>query len=308
MAAETFALDLPEDYSLEQTVWLLRRTKNNLVDMWHERRYIRALQTSAGPCIVAVEQRQPAAAEVRVSGLCLTSCVRHELSATLRRMLGLDLDISALARRFDADPRLRELPSNAPGMRPPRFPTLFETIASVVPFQQLSLAAGVAVLGRLVQQLGQRLSVGGKTAWLFPAAETIASAAPAVLRSSGMSAVNCATLRSTAQAIVGGDIGEDLLEALPTLELIKVLDDLPGIGPWSAALIALRGLGRLDSFPPEDSGVRRSLGSFFGGDAPLDAEDERRMLEELGPARGLLYFYTLAWRLRQQGAFAVPGL
>jgi len=76
------------------------------------------------------------------------------------------------------------------------------------------------------------------------------------------------------------------------------LRELPGIGPWSAALVLLRGLGRLDVFPPGDVGAMRGLSALLrvGPGAPLD-----RAIERFGDLRGYLYFYGLGSSLLKKG-------
>ena len=56
----------------------------------------------------------------------------------------------------------------------------------------------------------------------------------------------------------------------------------------------LRGLGRLDVFPPRDSGAARSL-ALLSGEPHVDQAD---LFERLGPARGMLYYHLLLGRLR----------
>ena len=69
---------------------------------------------------------------------------------------------------------------------------------------------------------------------------------------------------------------------------------LRGIGPWSAAVVLLRGFGRLDTFPLRDSGVARTA-ALLSGDPNVDLD---AVLEALGPTRGMLYYHLLLGRLR----------
>ena len=50
---------------------------------------------------------------------------------------------------------------------------------------------------------------------------------------------------------------------MPSRQAQHALMELPGIGPWSAALVLLRGFGRLDVFPPGDVGAARGLGPLL---------------------------------------------
>jgi DNA-3-methyladenine glycosylase II len=85
-----------------------------------------------------------------------------------------------------------------------------------------------------------------------------------------------------------------------------MLRTIKGIGPWTATLILLRGLGRLDVFPMNDSSVLRNL-AFVAGPTHLDIDE---VLAALGAQRGMLYYLLLA-RLELRGdlgrASAVPA-
>ncbi|MHB1938064.1 MAG: hypothetical protein ACYCOR_15960 [Acidobacteriaceae bacterium] len=64
-----------------------------------------------------------------------------------------------------------------------------------------------------------------------------------------------------------------------------MLRRIKGIGPWTATVFLLRGLGRLNVFSMNDTSVARNL-AFIAGVAPLDID---RVLTALGPERGMLY-------------------
>src|SRR5690606_30084949 len=108
-------------------------------------------------------------------------------------------------------------------------------------------------------------------------------------------------LRAIAREIASGALREDAVAALESDEAVRVLCALPGVGPWSAGLVLLRGLGRLHAFPPGDVGARRGLTELLRLDAPaqLDA-----VLERLGAQRGHLYFFALGASLLAKGLIA----
>ncbi|HET7598518.1 MAG TPA: hypothetical protein VFK15_16435, partial [Burkholderiales bacterium] len=72
----------------------------------------------------------------------------------------------------------------------------------------------------------------------------------------------------------------------------------PGIGPWSAGLVLLRGFGRLDVFPPGDVGAARGLRTLMGLPPQVPLEP---VIERFGDLRGCLYFYALGTSLLRQG-------
>src|SRR5690606_9263762 len=134
------------------TVRVLQRRPSNRVDVWDERgaRYLRVLGAAEGLALVEVANRGSIDAPElwgRVLHGSYTSAERAALAPVLRRILGLD--VAPLSPGlFGAGPR-RLAPTLAAlrGLRPPRFAGLFEAFLNVVPFQQVSLDAGVAAVG-----------------------------------------------------------------------------------------------------------------------------------------------------------------
>jgi DNA-3-methyladenine glycosylase II len=105
------------------------------------------------------------------------------------------------------------------------------------------------------------------------------------------------SLRTVARAVLEGTIDEAALMLLPTAELMTSLAAHRGIGPWTAAVIALRGFGRLDLFPMNDSGVARSV-KDLSGRTDVNVEE---LLARLGAQRGMLYYHLLLGRLVARG-------
>ena len=110
----------------------------------------------------------------------------------------------------------------------------------------------------------------------------------------GVSRKKAETLRYVARAIASGKLTEEKLFHMSNSEAIRFLTELQGVGPWTAAVVLLRGLGRLDVFPPGDVGVARGLRDLMrlppGGS--LD-----RVIERFGDHRGYLYFCSLGGAL-----------
>jgi DNA-3-methyladenine glycosylase II len=216
-------------------------------------------------------------------------------------MLGLDLDPAPFERALARVPSLRAIARGLRGMRPPRFPDFFEAFASVIPFQQVSLDAGMAVVTRLIERFGEPIEREGVRVFAFPSADIIAGARIDALRRCGLSARKAESLRTIARTIDSGELSEAYVNRLPTSEALRVLATQPGIGPWSASLVLLRGLGRLDAFPPGDVGVARGLGALISDDTI------ERVIERFGEFRGYLYFCALGASLLDKGVIS-PAL
>ena len=280
-------------FHLEATVRVLQRRPINRTDVWEQARYLRVLATAEGLTLVEVTNRgtiEDPDVHFQVLRGGRSSATRTMLGPTLRRMLGLDVDPKPLQRMLDVEPRLGPTAIALRGMRPPRFATLFEAFANVVPFQQLSLDAGVAVVGRLVERFGECIEHDGCRLYAFPTAAAIAESRVTAIRACGLSVRKAETVRRAALAIEAGELTEEELMRMSSTDAIRRLTELPGIGPWSAGLILLRGLGRLDVFPSGDVGAMRGLGELIGL-SPGPSFD--RAVERFGDRRGYLYFCSL---------------
>ncbi len=288
-------------FHLEATVRVLQRRPTNLIDVWEQDRYLRVLATADGLALVEVANRgtieDPDVRFIVLRG-DLSSAARHALRRTVRQMLGLDVDPAPLQQLAEAAPRLGPTALALRGMRPPRFAELFEAFARVVPFQQVSLDAGVSIVGRLVERFGRSLEHVGRRFHSFPTAQVVAEARASALRECGMSLRKAETLRRVATAIESGELTEEKLGRMASKEAIRFLAELQGIGPWSAALVLLRGLGRLDVFPPGDVGVARGLGKLMR--LPPGSSFER-VAQRFGDHRGYLYFCSLGGLLLARG-------
>jgi DNA-3-methyladenine glycosylase II len=212
--------------------------------------------------------------------------VRAALGRTVQRTLGLNVDPEPLQRLGEAQRRLAPTAAALRGMRPPRFAGLFEAFASVIPFQQVSLDAGVAIVSRLVERFGKILDHDGRRFHTFPDARVVGEARLDAIRACGLSARKAEALRKIGDAIESGQVTEEKLSRMNSAEALGDLTELQGIGPWSASLV----LGRLDVFPPGDVGVARELSRLVG----LPAGDSLdRIIQRFGDRRGYLYFYSL---------------
>lgn len=288
-------------FHLEATVRVLQRRATNLIDVWEHERYRRVLATADGLALVEVtNHRTIDDPDVRCMVLRgeLSAATRATLGQTVRKMLGLDLDPETLGGLAETQPRLRPTALALRGMRPPRFAELFEAFANVVPFQQVSLDAGVAIVGRLVERFGESLEHDGRRFHAFPTAQVVAEARVATLRECGLSLRKAETLRQIASAVEAGEITDEKLSRMSSQEAMRSLAELKGIGPWSASLVLLRGLGRLDVFPPGDVGAARGLSRLMRLE-PGPSLD--RVVERFGDRRGYLYFCSLGGSLLAKG-------
>ena len=294
-------------FDLERTVAALRRRPSSLVEIFEDGEYRRMLTLAGQPRLLSVHMSGDAAVQVRGLDGPLSARERQEVADALDRILGLSFDLAPVQHAVDTEERLARVMAQVPGMKPPRFDSLWTTLLCVVPFQQVSLDAGMAVLNRLVRALGPTCEHAGHAYYAFPPADQFAVADPETLRQCGLSQAKVRTLMGAAERIASGELSEQAIDRLDDAEAIRLLTQLPGIGPWSAHIILLRGFRRLSVFPAGDSGANGTLAKLFGLDAPAAEARSLAIAAALGPWKGYLYFLLLAWRLLQAGILVPPA-
>jgi DNA-3-methyladenine glycosylase II len=290
-AEKSYSIRVQEPYRLDFTVNALRRLPSNPVDvLTPDGEYLRVLGDVAQPAVVRARQSSPGTITVVIEG---DRPEHPRLLALVRRMLGVEVDLTRFYHAASGIQWLHPLVLRMRGVRPPRYPTLWEACVNGIVFQQVSLVAASTIMGRLTRGLGEPVDRGGLRLYRFPGIGQVQRAPDSLLRAAGLSAAKLATLRRVADALEEGALDELRLEERPSPEAAALLRGIKGIGPWTAAVILLRGLGRLDVFPANDTSVARNL-ALVGGAAPRDVA---AVLEALGPERGMLYYHLLLARL-----------
>jgi DNA-3-methyladenine glycosylase II len=267
------------------------------MDTWDGRTYRRALFVDGAPVELAVTQVGAVSTprlEVVLAGRYVPRFAEATARSTLARLLGLDLDLSGFYTRAARDGLLNGLAERYRGLKPPRFPTVFEGLLNAVSCQQLSIAAGLTILSRLATTAGPR--AGPLNA--FPAPSDVLGLPPSALRTLGFSDRKAETILRLARAAADGELELKTLEQLDDAAVIGTLVRQRGIGRWSADYVLLRGLGRLHVFPQSDVGALNGLRSFLAASGREEAP--RAALARWAPDAGLVYFHLLLRGLDQQ--------
>ena len=90
------------------------------------------------------------------------------------------------------------------GMKPPRFPSVFEALVNATACQQMSLTVGILLLNRLAETCGLTLEANGVVAHAFPRPQDLVHRDPHSLRPLGFSRQKIRALIESASAIEDG--------------------------------------------------------------------------------------------------------
>jgi AraC family transcriptional regulator of adaptative response / DNA-3-methyladenine glycosylase II len=171
-----------------------------------------------------------------------------------RRIAALDAPTLEANAALEADPLLGPLVAARPGIRQPGAWDPFEVGVRIILGQQVSVAGASTTAGRLVQALGTPVAGLGPfgLTHTFPTAETLAAAD---LSNLGLTRARAAAVQTFARAVAEGQLHLD--NSQPLDDFVAARTALPGLGPWTAHVLALR-LGERDAFPASDLGLRRA--------------------------------------------------
>ncbi len=224
------------------------------VEEWRDGAYRRTLRLPHGHGVVSLSPRPDHVAcrlslgDLRDLSIAIARC---------RRLLDLDADPVAVDDQLRADPLLAPVVDRAPGRRVPGTVDAAEFAVRALLGQQVSTAAARTHAARLVTAVGDPVEDVGLT-HLFPTPRALAELDPAVL---AVPASRRTAFRALVTALADGSldlgVGADWDKARADLLA------LPGIGPWTVEVVAMRALGDPDAFIPTDLGVRvaaRTLG------------------------------------------------
>ena len=221
------------------------------VEEWRDGAFRRTLRLPYGHGIVALTPHPDHI------GCRLTLTDLRDLTVAIsrcRRLLDLDADPVAVDDRLRTDPLLAPLVDKAPGRRVPRTVDEAEFAVRAVLGQQVSTAAARTHAARLVTAHGDPVDdpEGGLT-HLFPSPEALAALDPGTL---AMPRTRRTTFTTLVDRLADGTLRLGVESDWP--EARARLLALPGFGPWTADVIAMRALGDPDAFLPTDLGVRRA--------------------------------------------------
>jgi AraC family transcriptional regulator of adaptative response / DNA-3-methyladenine glycosylase II len=169
------------------------------------------------------------------------------------------LDLDADPQRIDAT--LASMPMTLqPGLRLPGSFDGFETAVRIVLGQQVTVKAARTLTLRLIDRYGEPIATPFPDLHrLFPSAQAIAAAQSDDIGRLGIVRQRVGALQALARAVCDGTLL--LHRAAPLAATMALLRALPGIGEWTAQLIAMRVLAWPDAFPATDIGVLNALGT-----------------------------------------------
>jgi len=184
-----------------------------------------------------------------------------QVAERVRHLFDLGADPTEIAAHLRLDPILRGSVRRRCGLRVPGAWDGFEFAVRAILGQQVSVAAASRLAGRLVETYGEPLDGACAAAecdpelrFFFPRPDALADADAARL---GVPRTRAKAIAALSRAVADKKI--TLAATAEPEETKRAIQALPGLGPWTAEVIAMRVLRAPDAFPASDLGLRRAL-------------------------------------------------
>jgi len=193
---------------------------------------------------------------------------------------------AAYAHLANVEPRLGTLIDRVGPFDLPGKPATLYQFCRAVLGQQLSTTVAATIADRF-------RAVAGDDETLTP--DTVLRQSDETLRGVGLSAAKVRTVRGLAEFWAAHDLSADRLASLPDEEIIEMMTQVKGIGPWTVKMILIFCLRRPDVLPTEDLGVRVGFQRLHGLERQPTPKELTEAAEAWRPWRTLGSWYC--WQL-----------
>lgn len=246
-----------------------------------------ALERTWQPVGVRVsERRETVVAEIFTNP---DGAREEEIYGDLVRILNLHVENEPFVDIGSRDQIVEHLRHRYLGLWPVQFPTPWEAAAWAVIGNRLRITQAAAIKQRLSARFGHRTEFpNGQALENFPGPDIVLS----LTAMPGLSPRKFDILRGVAEAVVDGVLDSERLANLPDIEASAELQNLHGIGPFSAELILVRGSGAADLFPKNDRRLAKAMTALYGVEDPTE---HLRIAERWRPYRSWVALLIRQW-------------
>lgn len=277
-AGATLRLDFRPPYDWHRVITFLAKRAVAGMEWAGEGAYARSIRVGDGQGWMSV-RREP-----DKNRLALTISMNKvdglmQVVNRVRRLFSLDMDMGPVHDLFYEDIHLKPLVQRLAGLRMPGSWDPFEFAVRAVIGQQVSVAAATTVAGRVAAKYGRELDMDPppELRLMFPTPDELADAD---FNGLGLPRTRAGTLVQLVRALNDGRLSLHPAQDLDTF--LSDMTRIPGIGPWTANYVAMRGLGHPDAFPDSDLGILKALAQNGVRPTPRQA---RKIAEKWRPWR-----------------------
>jgi DNA-3-methyladenine glycosylase II len=206
----------------------------------------------------------------------------------------LDFDLKPFYDEVKSDEKMARLTRKLWGLKSPTTQTALEALVDSIVEQQISLKVANGIENKITKKFGDTLNLEGNTYYAYPTPQNLASAKTEELRQCGLTVRKSEYIKEVATHITEGKLNLEKFSTYESSEqIIRELDEVRGIGVWTAELTMLRGMRRMEALPADDLGLRRVISRYYFGGKKISAAEARQIAVAWGEWKGLAAYYLV---------------
>lgn len=259
MSKQIISIEAPLNFNFQECLWFLDRNFDDCMHKVNADQVIKVIEIEGQQVLVSVAFYE-SKLQIELLEGDLKQSDLNKLKQFVSDWFDLEKDMESFYRLIKNDERLAYMAMSYNGLRLIGIPNLFEAICWAIIGQQINLTFAYKLKRRLVEKYGTSMSYNGTNYHVFPDCEVLANLYPDDLKEMQFSKSKAEYLITIAKAFATGAISKDKLLALPDLNARqKALNNIKGIGVWTANYALMKSLKEHSCVPYGDAGLLNSL-------------------------------------------------
>jgi DNA-3-methyladenine glycosylase II len=213
---------------------------------------------------------------VEIQGDGLTADEAASAERQVAWLLGASQDLGPFYTLAGEDPTMSAIVRRFYGLHLPHTASVFEALVLAILGQQIATNVARIIRTLLIETYGPRQAFDGEVYYAFPRPERLGSAPIEELRGLKLSQRKAEYVQGIARSALSfSPAGLESLHQVSDDVAVQRVQELRGVGPWTAQWVLVRGLGRPDALPLGDLALRRAVSRlYFSGDDVTDVQVE----------------------------------
>ena len=219
---------------------------------------------------------------------------KKKAEAAVKTIFSLDLALTPFYETVKGDQVMNALTRKLWGLKTPTTPSVFEALVDAIVEQQISMKVATSIERKIVKNFGDTLDLEGQVYYAYPTPQRLAAVSTEELRQCGLSYRKGEYIKGASMLIADGKLDLEKLRSYESSEqIIRELDEIRGIGVWTAEFTMLRGMQRLEALPADDLGLRRDISRYYRDGNVIKSAEARKIAEGWGNWKGLAAYYLV---------------
>lgn len=224
----------------------------------------------------------------------LTETEKKNAAEAISNLFNLKLDVAQFYEEVKQDPTMTKITRKLWGLRGTTTQTVYEALVDSIVEQQISIKVAKALEMKIIRKFGETLQMDCEVYYEYPTPQAVASASVEDLRQCGLSQRKAEYIHGVSKLISDEKLDLEKFKKYDDAnDIIEEMDELRGIGVWTAELTMLRSMNKWDAIPADDFGIRRVIAHYYCEDKKINSVQAREIAKAWGKWKGLAAYYLI---------------